>query len=161
MEPSHGLPTVSCQELRKLKDKEKKHVIIDVRDLADYEAGHVEDSLHVPLKELESNIDAVVPDKDEYVIVIGEERGLAPQTYASLQEKGYSNVEFLLGGFDEWCKPATPDIAELVEDAELDKGMGEDTREHGEDKDDVEQGSDDEPLVNVGPLARVLLYWLA
>ncbi len=147
MKTQHGLPAISCRDLRILQEKEKKHVLIDVRDAAEYEAGHVEESIHVPLKELESNIDSVVPEKDEYVIVIGEERGLAPETYEALKTKGYSNVEFLLGGFDEWCKPATPDISDLVEDAELEKGISEEGHEHDEDKDNIEQGSDDEPLM--------------
>lgn len=147
METPHGLPAVSCRDLRKFKDQGKKHVLIDVRDEAVYEAGHVEGSIHVPLRELDTNIESVVDDKSEYVIVIGEERGLAPETYEKLKAKGYSNVEFLLGGFDEWCKPNVPDITDLVEDAEMEKGIAEDTHEHGEDKDEVEQGSDDEPLM--------------
>lgn len=147
MKTQHGLPAISCRDLRILKDKEKKHVLIDVRDEADFEAGHVEGSIHVPLKELETNIDSIMPDKDEYLIVIGEERGLAPETHAALKAKGYANVEFLLGGFDEWCKPAVPDIADLVEDAEMEKSISEEGHQHDEDKDDVEQGSDDEPLM--------------
>lgn len=147
MKTQHGLPAISCRDLRILQDREKKHVLIDVRDAADYEAGHVEGSIHVPLKELEANIDAVVPEKGEYVIVIGEERGLAPETYEALKAKGYANVEFLLGGFDEWCKPATPDISDLVEDAEMQKDISEEGHAHDEDKDEVEQGSDDEPLM--------------
>lgn len=147
METQHGLPTISCMDLRKLQDSEKKHILIDVRDAADYEAGHVEGSIHVPLSELATNIDGVVPDKNEYVIVIGEERGLAPETYEHLKGKGYSNVEFLLGGFDEWCKPAEPNIEDLKEDAELDKEIAENRSEHGEDQDDIEQGTQDEPLM--------------
>ncbi len=134
-------------DLRKFKDNGDKHVLIDVRAEADYEAGHVEGSIHVPMHELETNIDSVVPDKDEYVIVIGEERGFAPETYEHLKNKGYSKVEFLLGGFDEWCKPATPDINDLKDDAEMDKEIAEDRSSHGEDKDEVEQGTQDEPLM--------------
>ncbi len=134
-------------ELRKLQEQGKKHVLIDVRDAADYEAGHVEGSVHVPLNELESNIDGVVPNKGEYVIVIGEERGLAPETHEALKSKGYANVEFLLGGFDEWCKPAAPDIEDLKEDADLGKDIEENRAEHGEDQDDIEQGTQDEPLM--------------
>lgn len=134
-------------DLRKLQDSEKKHILIDVRDAADYEAGHVEGSIHVPLSELATNIDGVVPDKNEYVIVIGEERGLAPETYEHLKAKGYVNVEFLLGGFDEWCKPAEPNIDDLKEDAEMEKGIAESRSEHGEDQDNIEQGTQDEPLM--------------
>lgn len=147
METQHGLPAVSCKDLRIFQENGKKHVLIDVRDAAEYEAGHVEGSIHVPLRELETNIESVVSDKDEYVIVIGEERGLAPETYEHLKNKGYAKVEFLLGGFDEWCKPAEPDISDLKEDAELEKEIAEDRSSHGEDQDDVEQGTQDEPLM--------------
>lgn len=147
METQNGLPAVSCKDLRMLQANGDKHVLIDVRDAADYEAGHVEGSIHVPLKELETNIESLVADKDEYVIVIGEEKGLAEDTYRHLQEKGYGKVEFLLGGFDEWCKPAEPDIADLKEDAEMEKEIAENRSEHGEDQDDVEQGTQDEPLM--------------
>lgn len=147
METQHGLPAISCRDLRKIQENGKEHVLIDVRDAADYEAGHVEGSVHVPLRELEGNIESLVADKGAYVIVIGEERGLAPETYEHLKAKGYSNVEFLLGGFDEWCKPAEPDIADLKEDAEMDKEIAEDRAHHGEDQDDVEQGTQDEPLM--------------
>ena len=147
METQHGLPTISCRDLRKIQENGKEHILIDVRDAADYEAGHVEGSVHVPVRELEGNIDSLVPHKAAYVIVIGEERGLAPETHEQLKAKGYSNVEFLLGGFDEWCKPAEPDIADIKEDAEMDKEIAEDRSQHGEDKDDIEQGTQDEPLM--------------
>lgn len=147
METQHGLPAISCRGLRKLQERGEKHALIDVRDAADYEAGHVEGSVHVPLRELESNIESLVPDKDEYVIVIGEERGLAPETYEQLKAKGYSKVEFLLGGFDEWCKPAEPDLEDLKEDAAMEKEIAEDRSHHGEDQDDIEQGTQDEPLM--------------
>ncbi len=134
-------------DLRKFKENGDKHILIDVREEADYEAGHVEDSIHVPMRELEANIESIVPDKSEYVIVIGEERGFAPETYEQLKNKGYTKVEFLLGGFDEWCKPATPDISDLKEDAEMEKEIAEDRGEHGEDQDEIEQGTQDEPLM--------------
>lgn len=147
METQHGLPAISCRDLRKIQEEGDKHVLIDVRDAADYEAGHIEGSIHVPLRELEGNIESLVPDKDEYVIVIGEERGLAPETHEQLKAKGYSKTEFLLGGFDEWCKPAEPDVEDLKEDAAMDKEIAEDRAQHGEDQDDIEQGTQDEPLM--------------
>ena len=147
MQTQHGLPAISCRDLRKIQDADEAHVIIDVRDEAEYEAGHIEGSIHVPLRELEGNVESLVPDRSSHLIVVGEERGLAPETHGHLQEKGYSKVEFLLGGFDAWCKPAEPDIADLKEDAEMDREIAEDRSGHGEDQDDVEQGTQDEPLM--------------
>lgn len=147
MKLQNGLPAVTCRDLRKLQEKSEPHVILDVRDLADFEAGHIEGSVHVPLAELETNIESLVPDKGAYVIVVGEEKGLAAQTHEHLKAKGYGRAEFLLGGFDEWCKPAEPDISDLKEDAEMEKEIAEDRHGHGEDIDDVEQGTQDQPLL--------------
>lgn len=145
METQHGLPAVTCRDLRKLQDKDEKHVIIDVREEADYEAGHIEGSIHVPLRELETNIDGLVPDKNEYVIVVGEEKGLARETNDHLKAKGYGKVEFLLGGFDEWCKPAAPDISDIVEDAKLEAEIAETKPEEHEEE--VDSENDNQPLL--------------
>ena len=39
------------------------------------------------------------------------------------------------------------DVEDLKEDAAMDKEIAEDRAQHGEDQDDIEQGSDDQPLM--------------
>jgi rhodanese-related sulfurtransferase len=147
MDNGHDLPKISCKELRKIQDAAKPHAIIDVRDAADYEAGHVEGSVHIPFAELETNLPNLVHDKNELVAVIGERPEQAAETHAHMEKAGYKHVRFLLGGFDEWCKPAEPDISDLTEDAKDEAEQSEDRGHHGEDIDNVEQGTQDEPLM--------------
>lgn len=100
-----------------LQEKKEKHTILDVRELAEYEAGHVEGSLHVPHNELEENIESLIPDKGHtIVVIIGEEEWHAKEVHGHLTKKGYNDVRFLLGGFDEWCKPAQIDVSDVIEE---------------------------------------------
>lgn len=108
-----GVPHVTCQHLLDLHGKkEKEHIVLDVRDRIEFEAGHIKDSLNIPKKELESNIATLLPNKEQKVIVIvgptleGELKAIQ----ASLHELGYKNAEFLAGGFDEWCELAPLEI---------------------------------------------------
>ena len=147
MSNGHDLPTISCKELRTIQESAKPHAIIDVRDRADYDAGHVEGSVHMPFIELEGNLPSLVHDKKELVVVVGERPEQAAETDAHLKKAGYKHVRFLLGGFDEWCKPATPDIDDVLEDQKDEAEQAGDRGHHGQDLDGVEQGTQDEPLM--------------
>lgn len=113
----HGYPAIDCKGLRLMQvEGEPKHTILDVRTLEEYEAGHVEGSVHVPHNELEGNIESMIPDKSHVVVVIiGEEEDHAKEVHEHLTKKGYADVRFLTGGFDEYCKPAEPDVSDAVE----------------------------------------------
>lgn len=116
-----GLPHITCEHLLKLHGHEKKeHVVVDLRDQLEFESGHIKESVNVPKKELATNIENIIPDKDKRVIAIvgpTQETDLKAihETLASL---GYKNVEFLAGGFDEWCEIAPleiePDLLEAT-----------------------------------------------
>lgn len=121
-----------------LQEKKKPHKILDVRELAEYEAGHVEGSLHVPHNELEENIESLIPEKGHtIVVIIGEEEWHAKEVWEHLQAKGYADVRFLLGGFDEWCKPAQIDVSDVVE--EEDRNLKEDKDDLIDETGDIDQ----------------------
>ncbi len=147
MNTSNGLPAITCKELRQLERPGKKHLVIDVREAADFEAGHIDGSRHVPFAELEANLPSIVHDKAELVVIVGEKVDQAQETFNHMRKAGYKHVKFLLGGFDAWCKPAKPDIDDVLEEMAEDKELSEDASQHGEDINNVEQGTQDEPLL--------------
>lgn len=128
---------VTCEHLLKLhKGEEKDHVVIDLRDVTEYEAGHIKDSLNIPNRELQTNIETLVPNKDKRVIVIvgpTQEDDLK-RVHESLNAVGYKNVEFLAGGFDSFCEIAPLEVEpELTELTPEESGF-------------VGHGADEEPL---------------
>ncbi len=142
-----NIPHITCKHLLQLHGApEKEHVVLDVRDRLDYEAGHIKGSLNIPRKELEVNIENLIPDKGKKVIVIiGPTQHREIETiHRSLDDIGYGNVEFLAGGFDEWCEIAPLEIEpDLLEQTPEEAGFtSRDTDEEGENPDH----EDNEPL---------------
>ena len=141
----HGFPGVTCKGLRMMQNEEKQHRILDVRDLAEYEAGHVEGSLHVPHDELEGNIESLITDKEHtIVVIIGEEPDHAKQVHSHLTKAGYKDVRFLIGGFNEWCKPAVPDIEDVLQQIKEEDALHEEKPEHHQEEEDP---NDAEPMM--------------
>ncbi len=130
------IPRITCEHLSTLEKKgAKEHVILDLRDFNEYEAGHIKGSLSLPRRELDANIRSVVQERTKKVIVIvgpTQEQEIA-EVFAALKKHGYQDVEFLAGGFDAWCEIAPieiePDLTELTPEEEGFTGKGEDDEE--------------------------------
>ncbi|MEY4723826.1 MAG: molybdopterin synthase sulfurylase MoeB [Candidatus Parcubacteria bacterium] len=142
------IPHVTCEHLYDLhtaEGEEKPHVVIDLRDRLEFEAGHIKDSLNVPRKELETNIETFLPNKDKRVIVIvgPTQEGDVHEVQDILNEMGYAKVEFLNGGFDRWCEIAPLEIEEGILELTPEEGHDHSSKADHEDEDSREN---DEPL---------------
>lgn len=137
---------ITCEHLSNLEssNEAKEHVILDIRDHAEFDAGHILDSIHVPHRELETNIASLIPEKSKRVIVIvGPTHEPEIETiHEKLSNLGYSNVEFLAGGFDQYCEIAPVEIEPdlLLKTPEEDGAVGDDLAVIDP------EGKDNEPL---------------
>jgi sulfur-carrier protein adenylyltransferase/sulfurtransferase len=77
-------------------------LIVDVREQDEWQEGHLPGAIHVPRGNLESRIEALVPDKSREIVVycaVGARSAFAAK---SLAELGYGQASSLIGGFVEW-----------------------------------------------------------
>jgi sulfur-carrier protein adenylyltransferase/sulfurtransferase len=77
-------------------------VVLDVREPDEYEQGAVPGAVHIPRGQLESNVEARIPDRSTPLIVHcagGTRSAFAAKT---LQELGYDDVVSVAGGFNKW-----------------------------------------------------------
>ncbi len=75
---------------------------VDIREIEEWQEGHLPGAIHVPRGNLESRIEAAVPDKTTPVIVYcaaGHRSAFGAKT---LGELGYGAVYSLAGGFTDW-----------------------------------------------------------
>lgn len=86
---------------------EKTVVLLDVREVAEYEAGHIPGSFNVPIRELGKNLD-LLPDLNADIMVICKGGGRAMLAMAALNVLGYNNARMLKGGFDAWAGEDLP-----------------------------------------------------
>lgn len=82
--------------------------IIDVRDTAEFEAGHIIDARNIPLKELATRADSLKKLKEKPVVVCCES-GLASATAVkALRAAGFTKVATLKGGLRGWRQENLP-----------------------------------------------------
>ena len=76
--------------------------LLDVREPDEYEQGAIQGSVHIPRGNLESSIEARVPNKETKIVAMcagGARSAFAAKT---LQEMEYKNVFSMDGGFNQW-----------------------------------------------------------
>jgi len=140
-----GTSYITCEHLLKLREDDLEHIVVDIRDNADFDTGHIAGSLHVPHRELTVNIANLLPVKDKKVVVVvgPTQEGEIGAVSEALDGLGYKNVEFLSGGFDRWCEIAPMEIEpELAEKTPEEMGFVGEELSHI----DPEEG-DNEPLL--------------
>jgi molybdopterin/thiamine biosynthesis adenylyltransferase/rhodanese-related sulfurtransferase len=77
-------------------------VLIDVRELDEYNDGYIPGALYIPRGKLEMRIEDAVPKRDADIVLYcagGNRSALAAR---SLNELGYTRVRSLTGGFGAW-----------------------------------------------------------
>jgi molybdopterin/thiamine biosynthesis adenylyltransferase/rhodanese-related sulfurtransferase len=79
-----------------------------VRELDEWQEGHIPGAVHVPRGFLESRVESTLPDKARAVVVYcaaGNRSAFAAKT---LTELGYADVVSLAGGFTDWKRNGLP-----------------------------------------------------
>jgi molybdopterin/thiamine biosynthesis adenylyltransferase/rhodanese-related sulfurtransferase len=78
-------------------------VVVDVREVDEWGAGHIPGAKHVPKSYLETRIEGAAPDRSQQVILYcqsGNRSAWAARTL--IEDLGYENVESMTGGFTLW-----------------------------------------------------------
>ena len=106
-EMSRGGATVSAQELEQLVNNEGA-IIIDVRDKAEFDAGHIVDAINIPYSNIESRTDELKKYQEKPIVLackMGQHSGAAG---TALRKAGFENVSRLRGGIAEWRGQSLP-----------------------------------------------------
>ena len=77
-------------------------LVLDVREIDEWQEGHVPGALHVPRGNLEARIEALLPDREAEIAVICAGGSRSAFVTKTLNELGYTNVVNVGGGFSDW-----------------------------------------------------------
>ncbi len=83
-------------------------LVLDVRDAAEYEAGHIIDARHVPAKEIADRADSLKKYKEKPVIVCCENGFASANAVKTLKSQGFNKVATLRGGLRTWRQDNLP-----------------------------------------------------
>lgn len=100
-DPSEGYQTMSAKEAKQMLDTETDVTLVDVRELSEYEQGHIPNAKLLPLGSLSGLAADELPDKNAKIMVYcrsGSRSRMAARTLAGL---GYTQV-IDIGGILNW-----------------------------------------------------------
>lgn len=104
---SSGGPWVSTLEATQLINREDA-LVLDVREVTEYAAGHMLGAKNVPLSAVEGRAGEFDKHKAKPVIVVCADGTRASKAAAALRAGGFANVVNLSGGFPAWQQAGLP-----------------------------------------------------
>lgn len=91
---------ISAEEAKKMMD-EGDPIILDVREMSEYNEGHIEGALLLPYTEIAARAEAELPDKSALILVYCRSGRRSEIAARELVQLGYANV-FDFGGITDW-----------------------------------------------------------
>lgn len=94
---------LSVEELKERLDRDGgQPVILDVREPWELGVCALENTVHIPMRQIPVNIEAL--DKDQEIVVMCH-HGIRSQSVARfLEQNGFDKIYNLSGGIDAWAK---------------------------------------------------------
>ncbi len=83
--------------------------VLDVREDYEWDAGHIEGAMHIPVDQIPARLDELDPDDDVHVICRTGGRSFRVTEW--LVANGYSAVN-VSGGMDAWVEASKPMVSE-------------------------------------------------
>jgi len=100
--PVERVPQITVHDLATMKDERPDLVVIDVREPFEWDEGHIDGALHLPMSEALARKDIVPEARPKAVVCAG---GLRSSTVISaLSRAGLTNFHNVIGGMTAWQK---------------------------------------------------------
>lgn len=92
---------VNVSETHKVLNK-RDYIIVDVREEDEFEEGHINTALNVPLSDFRSNYKTIPNSKHIILVCRSGRRSLSALSF--LKDHGYDHIANMTGGMVEWAK---------------------------------------------------------
>ncbi len=106
--PSWGKPyeRLSAMEAREYMSYEADYCIVDVRDPASFEKGHVSGAVNLPYERIVEDADDVITNRGQMVYVYGEDSDQSCAAAQKLCDIGFLSITET-GSYEDWLHPET------------------------------------------------------
>jgi rhodanese-related sulfurtransferase len=101
-----GLQPVNVAQAVQLVNQHKG-AFVDIREASEFEAGHIAESIHIPLQDLEANL-SKLKRTDQALVLVCASGQRARAAGKALKKQGYSQLYILSGGLNSWKEAKLP-----------------------------------------------------
>jgi rhodanese-related sulfurtransferase len=104
---------ISPEQLAALLDQPAPHALLDVRERAAFERGHIYRATPLPRRLLETRLPALITAPATLIVLYDDDGRLSALAAPTLGEMGYTEVFALAGGLDAWRRAGRPVVQGL------------------------------------------------
>jgi adenylyltransferase/sulfurtransferase len=104
----NGVPEVSVEEYKKMRDRHEAVVLVDVREPHEFAISSFPDSVKIPLGTLPENLNRL-STADE-IVVHCKTGGRSAKAVQLLRQAGFRKVRNLAGGINRWAEVIDPSM---------------------------------------------------
>lgn len=102
---------IDCQRVHGLLVAGADLLLLDCRELREYELVHLDDATLLPMDELPARIDELEPHRAKEIVVYCHLGIRSLQVATWLHDQGFSQVKSMIGGIEQWAQEIDPTLA--------------------------------------------------
>ena len=106
--PIASVPQVTVHELAELRDDHPDLVVVDVRDPFEWDEGHIEGAMHVPMAEVVRRLNEIPADRPKAAVCAGGLR--SSLAISALERAGLTGWYNVTGGMTAWVRGGFPTV---------------------------------------------------
>ena len=106
--PDGGYGDLTVEQAKSLIDSNPALVILDVRSQEEYDSGHLEGAILIPVDELGTRLDELSPDED--LLVYCRTGNRSSNAVNILQANGFTKIYHMKDGITAWIQAGYPTV---------------------------------------------------
>ena len=101
---------VTVADVAQMQKDAADFILLDVREPDEYELAKIEGSKLMPMSEIGESWETLKDNQDSHIIVHCHHGGRSLRVTQFLREKGFTQVQNMAGGIDQWSQEVDSSI---------------------------------------------------
>lgn len=93
---------VSIEEAKEIIESQENLIILDVRTKEEFDAGHIEGAIQIPVEELKNRVSEIEEYKDEPLLVYCRSGNRSSKAVDILVDNDFTNIKHMNQGYMNW-----------------------------------------------------------
>lgn len=99
-----------CRSVAALQKAGTSFLLLDCREQSEYETARIQGSMLIPMSELQGRVGELEPHRNRHIVVHCHHGGRSLRVTHWLRNQGFSNVQNMAGGIDQWSQEIDPSV---------------------------------------------------